>query len=333
MTFYSLPYFTESIGMPENSSRPFYCALLSSAAFLLGYLLVSSTGSITSLEPGLVVGGASRWCEAVSEGMFREPSNAFSNIGFMISGLIMFRVLSSETTRKRQAFYGIRKTTALYAAAVVFLGPGSMLMHGTHTEWGQWADNLGMVAFIVFPWLYNLRCMGGWSENRFLGVYAVVVLGYAGTRWFYGDDLGIGLDLFGLSIGLWVISECLHRFWSPAFRLTSGLVGFAVAAAFGFSPLEIAQNPMSFWWVVLFWVPAVFAKHAPVTTRIYTPWFFLGVSTYVVAFLIWLNQWSVFLCHPDSWLQPHAVWHVLAAVSTWFFFLFFRTETGAREVP
>ena len=44
------------------------------------------------------------------------------------------------------------------------------------------------------------------------------------------------------------------------------------------------------------------------------------------AFTIWLNQWSDYLCYPDSWFQPHAAWHLLSALSTWFFFVFFRTE-------
>ena len=100
--------------------------------------------------------------------------------------------------------------------------------------------------FIVFPWIYNLKCMGGWSENRFVSVYILVVTTYAITRWAFGDGLGIGLDLFGLSIGLWVISECLHKFWSPTFRLASGFVGFVVAAVFGILPMEILQDPENF---------------------------------------------------------------------------------------
>ena len=244
----------------------------------------------------------------------------------MVSGLLMFKVLSDEKTRDNQRFYGVNKTSGIFAAAVIYLGPGSMLMHGTHTEWGQWADNLSMVMFIVFPWIYNLKCMGGWSEKGFVQVYVLVVIAYAVTRWIFGDGLGIGLDLFGLSIGLWVISESLHRFWSPTFRWASGFVGFIVAAAFGIMPTEILQDPETYWWTILFWVPAIFSKQAPDTERTYNPWFYLGVVTYITAFTIWLNQWSDLLCYPDSWFQPHAAWHLLSALSTWFFFVFFRTE-------
>ena len=107
-------------------------------------------GYMLSVEPGLTIGGISRWCERIVDGIFREPVNALSNLGFMLSGLIMFKVLSDEKPRDDQRFYGVNKTSGMFAAAVIYLGPGSMLMHGTHTDWGQWADNLSMVMFIVF---------------------------------------------------------------------------------------------------------------------------------------------------------------------------------------
>ena len=312
--------------MNNYKISPFHTAFIISIVFLFGYIFLASMGYMLSIEPGLSIGGISRWCERIVDGIFREPANALSNLGFMVSGLLMFKVLSDEKTRDNQRFYGVNKTSGIFAAAVIYLGPGSMLMHGTHTEWGQWADNLSMVMFIVFPWIYNLKCMGGWSEKVFVQVYVLVVIAYAVTRWIFGDGLGIGLDLFGLSIGLWVISESLHRFWSPTFRWASGFVGFIVAAAFGIMPTEILQDPETYWWTILFWVPAIFSKQAPDTERTYNPWFYLGVVTYVTAFTIWLNQWSDLLCYPDSWFQPHAAWHLLSALSTWFFFVFFRTE-------
>ena len=106
-------------------------------------------------------------------------------------------------------------------------------MHGTHTEWGEWADNLSMIMYIIIPWLLNIKEMGRWSLKTFFSSYFLIVFVYAVTRWLFGSDLGINLDLFSLSIGLWVISETLFRFWSPLFRWISGFIGFFVAAIFG----------------------------------------------------------------------------------------------------
>ena len=59
-----------------------------------------------------------------------------------------------------------------------------------------------------------------------------IVVIYSILRWKFGYGMGIGLDLFGVSIGLWVISEFLYRFWSPYMRFLSGFIGFLVLMLF-----------------------------------------------------------------------------------------------------
>ncbi len=59
-----------------------------------------------------------------------------------------------------------------------------------------------------------------------------------------------------------------------------------------------------------------------------TEWYWLlfaGIS-FGLAFFIWSRSnnggpW----CHPDSWLQGHAAWHLLSALSTFFIFLYLRS--------
>ena len=307
-----------------NIRSPFIIALISSLSFLLLYSVFGYIGWAPASESLAMIGKMSGWCERVSGGIFREPANALSNLGFMVVGLSMFYILSKEKidSVNGNAFYGITPISVLYAGAVIWLGPGSMLMHGTHTAWGGWADNLSMVMYILLPWLINVATMGGWSVGKLIKVYASIVCIYAIARWFFGGRLGIHLDLFGLSIGLWAISECLYRFWSPTFRW------LAVAAVFGITPFEMLAEPVKFWWVILFWIPAILSPNEPTTTRRYTPWYFLGIAAYMVAFVIWLqgrpnNPW----CIPDSWVQMHALWHLLTAAATWCFFKFLRTES------
>ncbi len=316
-------------------SKALPLALITSTLFIFAYFILATNGVLFHYESGEAIGEISSWCERVSGGVFREPANTLSNLGFMVSGLLMLRVLAAEdgsVGAGKNAFSGLNRISVLYAVAVIYLGPGSWLMHGTHTAWGGWADNLSMVMYIIFPWLYNLKEMGRWSPSRFLQVYFAIVVFYSLARWFFGGDLGIGLDLFGLSIGLWIISETLFRFWSPVFRWLSGAVGFVVAAVFGIFPQEIIANLGEYWWIILFWVPAIFAPNRPRLQRTYSPWFFLGMSAYMAAFAIWLQGYpDTPYCEPDSWIQPHAIWHLLTAVSTWCFFKFYRTER-AREV-
>ena len=279
------------------------------------------------------IGEASRWCEMVRPGFLREPVNTLGNLGFVALGLLMlWRLRDDEVAGSRPtAFHGHQSLALLYAGAVVFLGPGSMVMHGSHTFFGAWLDNVSMVTYILIPWTTNVARMAGWSRQLHFRVYGTLLAGYAAAYWFFGSDLGIGLDLFGLSIGLWVVSEVLYRWWSPYARLWSGLVGFAVAAIFGVTPSEIVSNFGDYWWVILFWAPGVLASSPPAGRRSYMPWFWLGIVAFVGAYAIWLTGTDTSpSCRPEALLQPHAIWHLLTAAATWCFFVFLRTERPIR---
>ncbi|NND01392.1 MAG: hypothetical protein HKN91_01265 [Acidimicrobiia bacterium] len=309
---------------------PLSIASLAIAAYAALYGLYAWVGFGSAADNESPVGEISRWCERVSDGLMREPVNTLGNLGFVVAGLTMLWVLARDdvaTSSRGNRFFGNQPLALLYAGAAVFLGPGSMLMHGSHTFFGAWLDNVSMVAYILIPWLYNLAQLAKWRMRTFFAVYATVLGLYALLFWLFGRDLGIGLDLFGVSIALWIISEVLYRWWSPIARLWSGLVGFAVAAVFGITPPEIFGNFGEYWWVILFWIPGLVASSAPPGRREYTPWFWAGIASFMVAYVIWLtgtadHEW----CRPDSLLQAHAVWHMLSAVATWCFFKFLRTE-------
>ena len=309
-----------------NKNYHFYLALSISTLFLFIFLALSYFGLIQSSESINFIGEASRWCEMISGGLFREPLNTLSNLGFMVVGLYMFWVICNDRQDSTNPFIGITPISLLYASVVIFLGPGSMLMHGTNTEWGGWADNLSMIMFIILPWLYNIYSMSNWTSKQLLSIYASIVIIYSIWRWFTDWGLGINFNLFGISIGLWAISETLYRFWSPSFRYISGFVGFIVLMIFGTMPNEVFNNFSEYWWVILFWLPGLLATNKPLNTRTYK-WYFLGMIAYFSAFAIWLtgvpdNE----LCEPDSIIQAHSIWHLLSALATYFFFLHYRDE-------
>lgn len=304
---------------------PFNIALLISILFLVAFYFLGLSGVINSTDTSLI-GEASRWCERVSAGAFREPVNTLSNLGFMIVGLYLFWIISTDNQLNSNKFIGITSISLTYAIAAWWLGPGSMLMHGTNTEWGGWADNLSMIMYIIFPWLYNISLMGRWSISNFLKIYIAIVIIYSIVRWFTSWDLGIGFNLFGTSIGLWVISEYLYKFWSPLNRFLSGFVGFLVLFLFGTTPTDILLNPEIYWWTFLFWLPGLLANKKPQGARTYK-WYFLGMIAYMSAFAIWLTGTPDNAnCNPDSLIQAHGIWHLLSAAATYFFFLHYRSE-------
>jgi hypothetical protein len=308
-----------------NNRNYFFIALIISITFLLIFTLLSHFGLIQSEDSAYLIGEASRWCERVSGGIFREPVNTLSNLGFMFVGLYIFWIISNEHHDSKNLFKGITPISILYASVVIYLGPGSMLMHGTNTEWGAWADNLSMIMYIILPWLFNIYAMSKWSINQFLNTYISIVVIYSIWRWFTDFELGINFNLFGVSIGLWVISEVLYRYWSPVFRLISGFVGFLVLMLFGTMPNEVFTNFNEYWWVILFWLPAILSKEKPKYSRTYK-WFILGMISYLSAFAIWLTGVPDHAsCSPDSVIQAHGIWHLLTALATYFFFLHYRS--------
>jgi len=308
------------------TNNPFYIALSITGLFTVVFFYLSSQGLIQSEEEAYLIGEASRWCERVSDGWFREPVNTLSNFGFVIIGLIIFWIISNESTSENNLFFGVTGITLIYATAAVYLGPGSMLMHATNTEWGGWADNLSMVMYIVIPWLYNISLMAKWSIKKFVITYFAIIVIYAVLRWLYGWGLGIGFNLFGTSIGLWFISEALYRFWSPSFRFLSGFLGFFVMFLFGTSPIDIFNNISDYWWTLLFWLPGLLANHKPDGKRS-TIWFILGMVVYFLAFAIWTTGVPDHQnCIPDSFIQAHGIWHLLTALATFLFFIHYRSE-------
>lgn len=305
------------------------------ALLVLVSIVVGHDGWGRAADNEQAIGEVSRWCERVSGGFLREPVNTLGNLGFVVSGLVMMWVLAHDRVKQGlhdNPMVGITPISILYASATVFLGPGSMVMHGTHTFFGAWIDNVSMVAYITVPWLLNVSEMQRWRTRTFFVVYGAVVGAYAAGYWFIGPDLGIGFELFRVSIPLWLISEILYRFWSPTMRWASGFLGFAVAAAFGITPIAMINSMGEYWWFPLFWLPGLLATRPPQRRRRYTPWFFAGLGSFLAAYAIWQtgkadHPW----CHPDSLIQAHAIWHLLSAVATWSFFKFLRTGGRLRS--
>ena len=314
-----------------HTYRPLKLALSFVALFAAGYWAYwNFVGWGPAADNESAIGAASRWCERVADGLLREPVNTLGNLGFVVAGLLMFWMLARDHITMKHVdnnFIGNQPIALLYASAALFLGPGSMVMHGTHTFFGAWIDNVSMVAYILVPVLYNLMVLGRWSHRTMFSAYVLLLAAYAAGYWFIGPDLGIGLVMFEVAIPVWLIAEALIRVEQSWFRWLSGLLGFVVAAGFGVLPTDMLDDPANYWWVVLFWLPALIMKPPVAVIRWYWPWFYVGVAAFFGGYAIWLTGTdSSTQCDPDSLLQPHAAWHLLSALATFAFFMYFRTE-------
>lgn len=116
------------------------------------------------------------FCEHAREGLIKQPSNSFSNLGFSIAGLaiawLAFRNKFDAVNRMtRTAFYPI-----FYSSIVILLGAGSFAMHATNTSWGGFFDLLSMFLFSSFVISYALMRWFKLSEFKFFLIYFSIVL-------------------------------------------------------------------------------------------------------------------------------------------------------------
>ena len=74
--------------LQKVKSSPFYLALLGVLTTALLFIFFGSNGWGTRADNEQAIGEISRWCERVSDGFFREPSNTLGNLAFVITCLL-----------------------------------------------------------------------------------------------------------------------------------------------------------------------------------------------------------------------------------------------------
>ena len=310
-----------------QNSRPFYSKY---GEFFIALMILICIFSIATYlgkdgwgeQSTKGIGKPSRWCEMTQPGLVREPINTFSNLGFIVIGLLILIQIGRDESRATQStnnpIIGRDLYAQFYGIAVIFLGPGSMAMHATHTNWGGWIDRVSMVCYITFPVCYNLARAFKWSKKTFSIVYLItniaIATNMAMTTFL---DLGFRHDFFGTFIGFWIVTELAICFPnSPRFYMLIPAL------------LDISLRGASYTlilWVALAAVPI--SWNNPNIKRRYLPWFWVGNTLFVVAFIIWhtgdrRHAW----CNPTSLIQAHAAWHIMTAFSAGAFYLYFRTE-------
>jgi len=129
--------------MPDRSLRPLGYAV-ATAALSTGLLVVA----VKAGWLGADVGRGANFCEAARAGWVKQPANTFSNLGFVVAGL----VIAWHAGRTR-----LGGLATPYACLVVLLGPASAAMHATQSELGGQLDLLSMYLVASFAASYAFR--------------------------------------------------------------------------------------------------------------------------------------------------------------------------------
>jgi hypothetical protein len=106
------------------------------------------------------------FCEALRSGVIAQPANTWSNLGFVLVGLLIAH------GRMRDDGNPMGRYRRSYGYALVLIGLGSAFYHASLTFVGQLMDVSGMYILITFALLYSLNRMYKRSRVTFLLAYA-----------------------------------------------------------------------------------------------------------------------------------------------------------------
>jgi hypothetical protein len=232
------------------------------------------------------------YCENARPGaMIKQRSNTWSNLGFVLVGLLLLASLpkvvsgAGRDPLEERTFYAV-----LYGCIVIFLGPGSMFFHASMKKWAGWVDTFSMILFTAFLLVYDFTGIVNGGKTLFLIVYLVLVAGLGVLTWFVPKSPLPHFSMGALSFGAMAV-------------LWAALQFFAIL---GIGGIDRDNGPA----LLLF---------------------IAGAIVFGVAFLIQQRSgtgkpW----CQPESVVQGHAIWHLLTAATTVILFFYLRTEIGAR---
>ena len=161
------------------------------------------------------------YCERVAPGLWGEPLNVLSNLGYLVAGWLLLRSLRRGPGRDRQAL--------TLAALPLAIAAGSVLFHVFSTSWARRFDEAPILAFqLLFVWMYTRRVVL-WPP--WAAAVAVVVLALA---------VGTGRLVHGLNgsapylppLAVAVVIGVRHRSRSGRLVLFTPLILFSLAVVF-----------------------------------------------------------------------------------------------------
>ena len=201
------------------------------------------TGAVAAVSVGLLalavglgwlgpdVGRGGDFCETARSGWVKQPANSWSNLGFVVAGLLI-------AARVRPGVMSVHLQTS-YACVVVLLGPASAAMHATQSELGGHLDMLSMYLIAGFAASYAWVRVTRRGPRAFAASYAACVLACEVVGLWsrpipvvhFAGNLAFGLLLIAavaLETVLWRRHETRRTIGFGFASLASMLVAFAI---------------------------------------------------------------------------------------------------------
>jgi hypothetical protein len=233
-------------------------------------------------------GNALHFCEKNRlDQIIRQPSNTWSNLGFLLVGMVIMSVAIHDyknKERKTASNFLVRYPifSALYAVSCIYTFIGSFLYHASLTAKFQKLDQTGLYSALIMILIFNLyktlpfiRRKDSWVSTHKWAVVLVVLINFAIMQWLYQININI---LF------------------PALIILIAITSF-------------------------YYINKV-ARH-----NFYFNYFMTAFIVLFAASFIWILDRQNIVCSPESPWQGHALWHILNAVSLLFIYMYYRSGT------
>lgn len=199
----------------------------------------------------------------------------------------------------------------------------------------QTANTVSSLGFVFS----GMLVMAQRREGRFPFVYSIIlgsssVVTGVGSAFYHASLTFIGqfFDVLGMFLTAgFVLVYAWERIWTLRLKTTIGLY-LLLNLCLGWIQILIPDTRRYAFAIVLV-VALIFEAYyrrrkAP---NIIVNKLQLGVGLLAVAYIIWILDNTHILCMETSLLQGHALWHLLGAVSVWFLYEYYASETTNCE--
>jgi len=229
--------------------------------------------------------------------LFRTRANTWSNLAYVLVGFYCIALgmhdRAQASTTKRNYVLDTPAMSILMGIACCYLGIGSGLFHASLTRWGQQLDVGAMYAPLLVCIAINL------------GRYLPRV---------WRLSANVSLPVWSVLVASVVLIAALlyHYKWSMSSSLVLPLhiltvIAFAIADSIPFSR----------------------GLHR---SRLQKRWLLIAFVSLALAITFWQLDVAGRFGTPDTFLQGHALWHLLTAASLGAMYMYYRSESlGSRS--
>ena len=176
------------------------------------------------------------FCEAVGDGLIRQPSNTWSSLGFCVVALVM----AAQWSKERRSGSLTSAEGVTFIIAVMLVGVTSALYHASLTFIGQTLDVQSMYLVVLLALMVNVEALRRPVRSRALQLYvgANVMLGVLLVTVPAVRRYAFGLAILGV-----IVTEVMLRTRGLRTRGLSLLLGAVAvqAVAFGIWVLDLKR--------------------------------------------------------------------------------------------